>query len=111
MQYRCEVRSVVGLVQLVACNLLPHGYWFYVTGSIPAGKDPRSIDAKLIEKYGLAISPQTRARRKRAGTASVRYLRYERGFAERCALAGACLWRRRSDGRRYGCILHLVLSA
>ncbi len=51
MEYQYEVTSIEGLVQLLACNLLPHGYWFYVTGQIPEGKDPRQIDTKLVEKY------------------------------------------------------------
>ena len=80
MGCRCEVVSVEGLVQYVACNLLPHGYWFYVTGRIPKGKDPRLVDAKLIEKYRANVSPSERHRRKRAGLANVRYLRLDRFF-------------------------------
>lgn len=67
-------------MQYVSCNLLPHGYWFYVTGRIPRNKDPRLVDAKLIEKYGANVSPSERHRRKRAGVANIRYLRLERFF-------------------------------
>ena len=35
MEHRYETTSPEGFVQLLACNLLPHGYWFYVTGRIP----------------------------------------------------------------------------
>ena len=69
MQYRSEVISVTGFVQQIACSFLRHGYWFYVKGCIPAGKDARSIDCKLVEKYGIAMSESTRARRKQLGFA------------------------------------------
>lgn len=75
MEYRCETISLVGLVQQLAANILCHGYWFYVTGQVPDGKDPRLVDRKLIEKYGVEISRQQRARRKQAGLANVHYLR------------------------------------
>ena len=80
MEYRCELTSLEGLVQLLACNLLPHGYWFYVTGHIPRRKDPRLVDTKLLDKYGAALKRSERSRRKRAGYANVRYLRLDRYF-------------------------------
>jgi hypothetical protein len=80
MWYRAEATSVTGFVQQIACCYLRHGYWFYVTGYIPAGKDPSNIDRKLIEKYGIAVSESTRARRKRLGQANLQYLRHERRF-------------------------------
>lgn len=67
-------------MQLVAANYLPHGYWFYVTGRAPEGKDPTAIDAKLASKYGGDLSRQARARRKRLGLANVQYLRHGRFF-------------------------------
>jgi hypothetical protein len=67
-------------VQLVAANYLPHGYWFYVTGWLPEGKDPVAIDAKLVGKYGADLSRHARARRKRLGMANVQYLRHGRTF-------------------------------
>lgn len=78
--YLCEASSVEGFVQQLAVSYLRHGYFFYVPGTIPEGKDPKAIDAKLIEKYGLDISKWSRARRKRAGFANVQYLRFERFF-------------------------------
>jgi hypothetical protein len=80
MHYRCEATTVEGFVQQLACCYLPHGYWFYVSGWVPAGKDPRAVDQKLQEKYGIAISRQTRARRKLAGLANLHYLRHGRLF-------------------------------
>lgn len=80
MDYRCEATSSVGFVQQLVSCYLPHGYWFYVTGSIPDHKEPRRVDAKLLDKYGIDISRQSRARRKQAGLANVHYLRHERFF-------------------------------
>jgi hypothetical protein len=80
MEYRCKVISMDGLVQYLAANLLPSGYWFYVTGHVPEGKPAELIDGKLIAKYGIAISRQARCRRRHAGVASVRYLRCGRFF-------------------------------
>jgi hypothetical protein len=79
-EYRCQAGSEIGFVQQLACNYLPHGYWFYVTGQIPPDKDPQQVDEKLIDKYDIAVSRSTRWRRKKAGTANLHYLRHERFF-------------------------------
>jgi hypothetical protein len=76
--YRCNATSVEGFVQVLATNYLPHGYWFYVSGIVPEGKDPERVDEKLIERYGVAISRQGRVRRKHAGLANLHYLRFGR---------------------------------
>lgn len=81
MECLYETTSIEGFVQLIACNLLPHGYWFYVAGRIPDGKDPHQIDGKLIQKYGAALAPSARARRKQLGMANVRYVRHGPFFA------------------------------
>jgi len=78
--YRCVTVSVEGFVQQVAVNLLPHGYRFYVTGNIPEHKDPETVDAKLIERYGVDLSRWARGRRRKQGRASVQYLRHGRFF-------------------------------
>lgn len=80
MQYRAEATSIEGFVQQIACCYLRHGYWFYVAGWIPQGKDPKAVDEKLIAKYGIAVSESTRARRKKAGHANLQYIRHERFF-------------------------------
>jgi hypothetical protein len=80
MGYLCETTSIEGFVQLLACNYLPHGYWFYVTGCVPSGKDPRRIDAKLVEKYEIDVSRAARSRRKQLGKANLQYLRHGRFF-------------------------------
>lgn len=65
-------------MQIVASNYLPHGYWFHVSGSVPEGKDPRAVDAKLMSKYGIDLSREQRSRRKRAGLANLHYVRFDR---------------------------------
>ena len=81
MPYRSEVVSVAGFVQQIACCYLRHGYWFYVTGRIPVDKDARTIDNKLIGKYGIDVSEKVRARRKQLGHANLQHLRHDRFFA------------------------------
>ena len=56
MQYRYLTTNLTGCVQQLACNILPHGYWFYCMGRVPDKKDPFAIDAKLLGKYGIEIS-------------------------------------------------------
>ncbi len=79
-EYRYRTTSLIGLIQQLACCYAPHGYWFYVAGRVPEGKDPLAIDAKLLAKYGVARSRSSRARRKRAGLANLHYLRHDRVF-------------------------------
>jgi len=81
MPYRWETASLEGFVQQIACSYLRHGYWWYVTGRIPAGKDAKVIDRKLVEKYGIGVSEWTRTRRKQLGQANLQYLRHDRFFA------------------------------
>ncbi|HJT76569.1 MAG TPA: hypothetical protein VJ739_05145 [Gemmataceae bacterium] len=78
--YRCEATSVEGFVQQLAVSYLGNGYWFYVMGEIPEGKDPRRVDEKLVTRYQIDLSKWARARRKRAGLANLQYLRHGRLF-------------------------------
>lgn len=80
MAYRCDVPTIPGFVQQVAVGYLAHGYFFYVAGVIPEGKDARAVDEKLVERYGIDVSKWARARRKRSGLANVAYLRHGRFF-------------------------------
>jgi hypothetical protein len=78
--YRFEATSVEGFVQQLAVSYLGNGYWFYVTGEIPEGKDPAKVDEKLLARYQIDLSKWARARRKRAGFANLQYIRFERFF-------------------------------
>jgi hypothetical protein len=80
MQYRCEATSVVGFIQQLAVGYVARGYVFYVLGQVPDGKDPRVLDQKLIEKYGISASKGARSRRKALGYANVQYLRFHENF-------------------------------
>ena len=80
LAYRAVTSSVEGFVQQIACCYLRHGYWFYVQGRIPPGKDPESIDRKLISKYRIDVSESTRYRRKLNGQANLQYIRHQATF-------------------------------
>jgi hypothetical protein len=80
MPYQCVATTVAGFVQQLAVNYVARGYYFYVTGTIPEGKDPAKTDRKIIEQYGIDISKWARARCKRAGLANVHYLRHDRFY-------------------------------
>lgn len=80
MRYRCEAVSVEGFIQQLAVGYVARGYFFYVTGRIPEGKDRRRVDEKLVERYQIDLSKWARARRKQLGQASIQYLRHEDFF-------------------------------
>jgi hypothetical protein len=77
--YQCEATSIEGFVQQLA-NLVAKGYRFYVTAEVPEHKLPRAVDSKLIGLYKLDLTKWARYRRRKAGGASVAYLRYGRTF-------------------------------
>lgn len=80
MAYRCVAVSLAGFVQQLAVAYIANGYWFYVSGWIPEQKEPAKTDAKIIAQYGLDVSKWTRTRRRKAGAASVQYLRCGRFY-------------------------------
>lgn len=75
--YKYETTSVTGFVQRIATCLLRHGYYYYVQGQVTGDKDPRAIDKKLLEKYGVVQSEWSRSRRKERGLANLQYLRFD----------------------------------
>lgn len=78
--YRYEAQTIEGFVQQVAVSYVSKGYWFYVSGIVPEGKDPRAVAEKLIGKYGIAVSKFVRARRKVGGGANLQLLLHGRVF-------------------------------
>lgn len=78
--YQFEATSSGGFVQQLAVAYLGHGYFFFVTGHVPDGKDPAAVDQKLLAKYQVSISKWARARRKASGLANCQYLRYGQFF-------------------------------
>ena len=71
---------IADFVRHVAVNCVSRGYFFFVVGQIPAEKDPKCVDSKIMDKYGTEVSKWARARRKRKGVAAVQYLRFRRTF-------------------------------
>lgn len=80
MIYQYEVTSLTGFLQRVATHLLPKGYYFFVQGVVPKGKDPRALDAKLLAKYDVVKTEGARRWRKRQGLGNVQYVRFERSW-------------------------------
>ena len=80
MEYKYEVTSLVGWLQRVATHLLPKGYFFFVQGQVPEGKDPSALDAKLLAKYDVAKTEGARRWRKSQGLGNVQYVRFERSW-------------------------------
>ena len=76
MQYRYVATTPEGFVQQLATCYLRHGYYFFVQGQVPEGRDPREIDGKLLEKYDARLNTAQRYYRKKQGIACVHYLRY-----------------------------------
>jgi len=79
-RYRYEATSVEGFVQQLAVSYFKNGYWFYVQGEVPPEKDPRSVDDKLLARYGMARSKWAKARARKRGEAKLQYLRYRSTF-------------------------------
>lgn len=73
--------NIHAFVQRVADNIVKYGNVKYVTGTIPDGRDPQEVDAKILNKYGIAVSRWTRSRRLGQGQVSVHYVRHQNFFA------------------------------
>jgi len=72
--YRYEATTIEGFVQQLAVQYVARGYWFYVSGIVPEGKDSRAVAEKLIAKYRIGVSKFVRARRKLGGAANLQLL-------------------------------------
>lgn len=80
MNYQYEVTSQVGFLQRIATHLLPKGYYFFVQGTLPEGKDPAALDAKLLAKYDVAKTEGARRWRKSQGLGNVQYVRFQESW-------------------------------
>lgn len=80
VKYRWVANSVAGFVQQLAVAYVSNGYYFYVAGLIPDGKDPSTTDAKILTQYDVDVSKWVRSRRKLQGLANIHYIRFERLF-------------------------------
>ncbi len=76
-QYRCEARSVAGFVAQIV-RYVASGHYFYVRVLIPAHKEPRLVDEKLLRLYDIARPAWRRERRRLKRSAGIHYLRHDR---------------------------------
>lgn len=79
-------------VQRIADNVVKYGYRKYVTGTIPEGRDPLEVDAKILAKYGINVSRWSRYRRKEKGQASIHYARHQEFFVMFAPAQGEHRW-------------------
>ncbi len=47
-------------MQQVSVQLVPRGYWYYVTGTVPDGTSPAWVDEAIITKYDIQEDPSGR---------------------------------------------------
>ncbi len=80
MERPVEATTLAGFIQQLAVQYIGRGYYFFVTGTIKPHKDPALVDAKLCERYSVALSKWAKARRRAAGLASHAYIRFEQFF-------------------------------
>jgi len=69
-----------GLLQQVALSYLRHGYWWYVTGIVPARKEPLEIDQNILIKYDIRKDWRFIAHNKNRGLANLQYIRHGRFY-------------------------------
>lgn len=105
-KYRCVATSLEGFIQQLAVSYVGRGYWWYVTGRVPPGKNPAAIDEKLISRYSITWKKWERARRKELGQANLQYIRF-RDFFVLLASEGEHIFKHREakrldDARRKG---------
>ena len=97
-KYECEATTLEGFIQQLAVSYVGRGYWWYVTGRIPAGKNAAEIDRKLIERYDITWKKWERARRKELGFANLQYIRH-RDFFVILASEGEHIFKQREASR------------
>lgn len=78
--YRCEFTDARQFIRHLRVHCIARGYRFYVTGIIPAHKDPAKTDEKIIRQYGIDVSKFARYRQRHKGAAVLQYLRHGRSF-------------------------------
>ena len=79
IHYACVAKNKDAFIAQVV-RYVSSGHYFYLTGTIPARKEPAKIDAKLIRLYGVDRPRWARARRRLGKLAGMHYLRHDRFF-------------------------------
>ena len=67
-----------GFIQQIVSGWVRNGYYFYVQGEVPEGKDPTRLDEKFLFQYPIRMSAGKRYSRKKRGLVNVAYLRFDR---------------------------------
>ncbi len=80
MEIDCVATSRKGFIQQIVSGWVRNGYYFYVQGTVPVGKDPRAVDRKLVTRYSIEASKGKRYARKQRGLANLAYVRHERNW-------------------------------
>lgn len=75
-EYRYEARSIIGFIAQIV-RYASSGYFQCVRITIPEHKDPKLVDAKLMELYEIGKKPWQRKKRYRKDNAVLHYLRYK----------------------------------
>ena len=84
LKYKWEATTLEGFVQQLAVAYVARGYFFYVTGHVPARMTVAEHDRRLLTKFDVSMSKWSRyRRRKRRGVdgrplANVQYLRHRK---------------------------------
>jgi hypothetical protein len=78
--YPCVAISIHGLVQQITVSYLRHGYYWYVSGTLPEGVEPEHVDETILAKYDIRKCWRYRARQKANGFANLQYIRCGRFY-------------------------------
>lgn len=65
-------------IQQLVSGWVRNGYYFYVQGEVPEGKDPTRLDEKFLFQYPIRMTAAKRYSRKKRGLVNVAYLRFDR---------------------------------
>jgi len=76
----CEAPTLGDFLYRIALGGFHFRYFRYAVRSIPEGKDLQPLDRKLMDTYGVTSCRMRRLRQRRAGHASVQYVRYRSTF-------------------------------
>jgi hypothetical protein len=68
MKYRCEAASIPGFVQQLQVAICRMAIGSMFRAGFPEHKAWPNVDEKLLAKYGIGLSRQSRARRKKSAS-------------------------------------------
>ena len=76
----CAAPTLGDFLYRVSLGGFRFGYYRYAVREIPVGKDLEKVDLKVMDAYGVTACRMRRLRQRRAGLASVQYVRFQRSF-------------------------------